>query len=225
MGSWKLLDGNHAAAWGARLSNAQVVGIYPITPQTEVVSQISQFVADGEMKAELVVAECEHSALSICIGASAMGSRAFTASCSQGIVHMEEPIWFVPGYRLPIVMGVVNRPIAFPAGESKHGPISLVEPGFPVIFVCPMDSTHKTIIGNIMEMKARGASIIAILEEEDEEIKRLADDYIEVPKGIPEVLSPTLFVIPLQLLAYYLAVEKGLDPDKPRNLAKSVTVK
>ena len=115
--------------------------------------------------------------------------------------------------------------IAFPAGESKHGPISLVEPGFPVIFVCPMDSTHKTIIGNIMEMKARGASIIAILEEEDEEIKRLADDYIEVPKGIPEVLSPTLFVIPLQLLAYYLAVEKGLDPDKPRNLAKSVTVK
>jgi glucosamine--fructose-6-phosphate aminotransferase (isomerizing) len=76
-----------------------------------------------------------------------------------------------------------------------------------------------------MEMKARGASIIAIIEEGDEEIKALADDYVEVPKGIPEVLSPIPFAIPLQLLAYYMALEKGLDPDMPRNLAKSVTVK
>jgi glucosamine--fructose-6-phosphate aminotransferase (isomerizing) len=115
--------------------------------------------------------------------------------------------------------------IAFPAGESKHGPISLVEEGFPVVFICPKDDTHKTIIGNIMEMKARGASIIAVIEEGDEEVKRLTDDYIEVPKGIPDVLSPIPFVVPLQLLAYYMAVERGYDPDKPRNLAKSVTVK
>ncbi|MEM2946865.1 MAG: glutamine--fructose-6-phosphate transaminase (isomerizing) [Candidatus Bathyarchaeia archaeon] len=115
--------------------------------------------------------------------------------------------------------------IAFPAGESKHGPISLIEEGFPVIFICPKDDTHKTIIGNIMEMKARGASVIALIEEGDDEVKRLADDYVEVPKGIPDVLSPIPFVIPLQLLAYYMAVERGYDPDKPRNLAKSVTVK
>ncbi len=116
--------------------------------------------------------------------------------------------------------------IAFPAGESKHGPISLIEPGFPVIFICPKDgATHKTLIGNIMEMKARGASIISIIEEEDEEIKKLSDDYIEVPKGIPELLSPIPFIIPLQLFAYFMAVEKGLNPDMPRNLAKSVTVK
>jgi glucosamine--fructose-6-phosphate aminotransferase (isomerizing) len=115
--------------------------------------------------------------------------------------------------------------IAFPAGESKHGPISLVEEGFPVVFICPKDDTHKTIIGNIMEMKARGASIIAVIEEGDEEVKRLTDNYIEVPKGIPDVLSPIPFVVPLQLLAYYMAVERGYDPDKPRNLAKSVTVK
>jgi glucosamine--fructose-6-phosphate aminotransferase (isomerizing) len=76
-----------------------------------------------------------------------------------------------------------------------------------------------------MEMKARGASIIALLEEGDEEIKKLADDYIEVPKGIPEVLSPIPYVVPLQLLAYYMAIERGCNPDKPRNLAKSVTVK
>jgi len=115
--------------------------------------------------------------------------------------------------------------IAFPAGESKHGPISLIEEGLPVVFICPKDDTHKTIIGNIMEMKARGASIIAVIEEGDEEVKGLADDYVEVPKGIPDVLSPIPFVVPLQLLAYYMAVERGYDPDKPRNLAKSVTVK
>jgi glucosamine--fructose-6-phosphate aminotransferase (isomerizing) len=115
--------------------------------------------------------------------------------------------------------------LAYPAGESKHGPISLIESGFPVIFICPKDSTHRSIIGNIMEMKARGASIIAIIEKGDEEIKKLADDYIELDSGLPEVLSPIPFVIPLQLLAYYMALERGCDPDKPRNLAKSVTVK
>jgi glucosamine--fructose-6-phosphate aminotransferase (isomerizing) len=115
--------------------------------------------------------------------------------------------------------------IAFPAGESKHGPISLIEDGFPVVFICPRDDTHRTVIGNIMEMKARGAHIIAVVEEGDQDIKALADDYIEVPKGIPPVLSPIPFAIPLQLLAYYTALEKGYDPDMPRNLAKSVTVK
>jgi glutamine---fructose-6-phosphate transaminase (isomerizing) len=115
--------------------------------------------------------------------------------------------------------------IAFPAGESKHGPISLIEDGFPVVFVCPKDDTHRTVISNIMEMKARGAHIIAVVEEGDQDVKSLADDYIEVPKGIPSVLSPIPFAVPLQLLAYYTALEKGFNPDMPRNLAKSVTVK
>jgi len=115
--------------------------------------------------------------------------------------------------------------IAYPAGESKHGPISLIELGFPVVFVCPKDGTHKTIIGNIMEMKARGASIISVIEEGDEEIKSLSDEYFEVPGNMPEVLSPIPFVVPLQLFAYYMAVERGCNPDMPRNLAKSVTVK
>jgi glucosamine--fructose-6-phosphate aminotransferase (isomerizing) len=140
-----------------------------------------------------------------------LGRGISTATAYEGRLKLME-IAYVPA-------------IAFPAGESKHGPISLVEPGFPVVFVCPKDETHKTVIGNIMEMKARGAAIIAIVEEGDEEIKNLADDYVEVPKGIPEVLSPIPFVIPLQLLAYYMAVERGYNPDMPRNLAKSVTVK
>jgi glucosamine--fructose-6-phosphate aminotransferase (isomerizing) len=140
-----------------------------------------------------------------------LGRGISTATAYEGRLKLME-IAYVPA-------------IAFPAGESKHGPISLVEPGFPVVFICPKDETHKTVIGNIMEMKARGASIIAVIEEGDEEIKKLADDYVEVPKGIPEVLSPIPFVIPLQLLAYYMAVERGHNPDMPRNLAKSVTVK
>jgi glucosamine--fructose-6-phosphate aminotransferase (isomerizing) len=115
--------------------------------------------------------------------------------------------------------------IAFPAGESKHGPISLIEPGFPVVFICPPDGTRKTLIGNIMEMKARGASVIVVCEEGDKEIISLADDYVEITAGIPEVLSPIPYVVPLQLFAYYVALERGCDPDMPRNLAKSVTVK
>jgi glucosamine--fructose-6-phosphate aminotransferase (isomerizing) len=140
-----------------------------------------------------------------------LGRGISTATAYEGRLKLME-IAYVPA-------------IAFPAGESKHGPISLVEQGFPVVFICPKDETHKTVVGNIMEMKARGASIIAVIEEGDEEVGRLADDYVEVPKGVPDVLSPIPFVIPLQLLAYYMAVEKGYDPDKPRNLAKSVTVK
>jgi len=115
--------------------------------------------------------------------------------------------------------------LAYPAGESKHGPISLIEDGFPVVFICPKGDTHRSIIGNIMEMKARGASIIAIIEKDDEKIKNLADDYIEIETELPEILSPIPFVVPLQLLAYYMALERGCDPDQPRNLAKSVTVK
>ncbi|MGC8895605.1 MAG: glutamine--fructose-6-phosphate transaminase (isomerizing) [Candidatus Bathyarchaeia archaeon] len=140
-----------------------------------------------------------------------LGRGISTATAYEGRLKLME-IAYVPA-------------IAFPAGESKHGPISLIEPGFPVVFICPKDETHKIIVGNIMEMKARGASIIAVMEEGDEEIKSLADDWIEMPKGIPEVLSPIPYIIPLQLLAYYMAVERGHNPDMPRNLAKSVTVK
>jgi len=115
--------------------------------------------------------------------------------------------------------------IALPAGESKYGPVNLIQPGFPTIFICPRDETHETIIEDIKEAKALGASVIAIVEEGDEEIKALADDYVEIVKGMPEVFSSILYVIPLQLFAYYMAVERGLDPDRPRHLTKAVTVK
>jgi glutamine---fructose-6-phosphate transaminase (isomerizing) len=114
--------------------------------------------------------------------------------------------------------------LAYPAGESKHGPISIIEEGVACVFICPRGENHIEIIGSIMEMKARGAHIIALCEENDEEINRISDDVIEMPKNIPELLSPIPYSIPLQLFAYNIAVMKGLNPDKPRNLAKSVTV-
>ena len=114
--------------------------------------------------------------------------------------------------------------IAYPAGESKHGFIALIQEGFPVIFVAPKDETHKRIIGNIMEMKARGARVISIIEEGDEEIRNLSDRVIEIGESLPSLLTPLVYVVPMQLLAYYLSIIKGHDPDYPRNLAKSVTV-
>ncbi len=114
--------------------------------------------------------------------------------------------------------------LAYPAGESKHGPISIIEDGVTCVFVCPQGETRPHIVGSIMEMKSRGARIISICEEGDSDIIRLSDQVIEMPKGIPEVLSPIVYIAPMQLLAYKLAVMKGLDPDMPRNLAKSVTV-
>ncbi|HZY93421.1 MAG TPA: glutamine--fructose-6-phosphate transaminase (isomerizing) [Candidatus Bathyarchaeia archaeon] len=114
--------------------------------------------------------------------------------------------------------------IAYPAGESKHGFIALIEDGFPVIFVAPKDDTHKRVVGNIMEMKARGARIISIIEEGDEEIRGLSDQALEIPESLPALVTPLVYVVPLQLLAYHLSVIKGHDPDYPRNLAKSVTV-
>lgn len=114
--------------------------------------------------------------------------------------------------------------LAYPAGESKHGPISIVEKDTACVFICPRGETHAEVIGSIMEMKARGAKIISICEEGDKDIKRISDEVIEMPSSIPELLSPIPYIVPMQLLAYEIAVLKGLDPDKPRNLAKSVTV-
>jgi glucosamine--fructose-6-phosphate aminotransferase (isomerizing) len=117
-----------------------------------------------------------------------------------------------------------NHAEGYSAGESKHGPIALVEDGFPVVFVAPNDDTRNRIIGNIMEMKARGASIISVTENGDSDLESLSDHVFTIPKGIEPEFSIIPYVIPLQLFSYYVARRKGFDPDKPRNLAKSVTV-
>jgi glucosamine--fructose-6-phosphate aminotransferase (isomerizing) len=111
----------------------------------------------------------------------------------------------------------------YPAAEMKHGPIALIDENMPVVFIAPKDSTYEKIVSNIQEVKARGGKIIAIITEEDEFLKNLVDYTIKIPHTI-RMLMPILSVIPLQLLAYHIAVKKGLNVDQPRNLAKSVTV-
>jgi glucosamine--fructose-6-phosphate aminotransferase (isomerizing) len=111
----------------------------------------------------------------------------------------------------------------YPAAEMKHGPIALIDNQMPVVFIALQDSSYEKIISNIQEVKARNGRVIAIVNEGDEVVKNMAEFVIEIPKT-EEILSPILSVLPLQLLAYHIAVLRGCDVDQPRNLAKSVTV-
>jgi glutamine---fructose-6-phosphate transaminase (isomerizing) len=111
----------------------------------------------------------------------------------------------------------------YPAAEMKHGPIALIDQSMPVVFMCTRDSAYDKVMSNMMEVRARRGVIIAIATEGDTEVERLADHVIHVPQTLP-MLQPLLSVIPLQLLAYHVAVQRGCDVDQPRNLAKSVTV-
>ncbi|HDP95274.1 MAG TPA: glutamine--fructose-6-phosphate transaminase (isomerizing) [Candidatus Aminicenantes bacterium] len=111
----------------------------------------------------------------------------------------------------------------YPAGEMKHGPISLIDENFPTVAIAPMDSVYEKMISNIQEIKARNGRILAVTNSAAGKVNSIADDVIVVPRTI-ELLQPILNIIPLQLFAYYIARHKGCDIDKPRNLAKSVTV-
>jgi glutamine---fructose-6-phosphate transaminase (isomerizing) len=111
----------------------------------------------------------------------------------------------------------------YPAAEMKHGPIALIDENMPVVFIAPNDAVHSKIVSNVEEVKARGGQVIAIINEGDAEIQRLAVATITIPKTT-DLLTPILTSIPLQLFSYYVAVLRGCNVDQPRNLAKSVTV-
>jgi glutamine---fructose-6-phosphate transaminase (isomerizing) len=111
----------------------------------------------------------------------------------------------------------------YPAAEMKHGPIALIDENMPVVFIAPRDAVHSKIVSNIEEVKARGGKVIALINEGDTEIERLADATFTIPETL-DLLTPILTSIPLQLLSYYVAVSRGCNVDQPRNLAKSVTV-
>jgi glucosamine--fructose-6-phosphate aminotransferase (isomerizing) len=111
----------------------------------------------------------------------------------------------------------------YPFGEMKHGPIALIDEKFPTMAIATQDSVYEKTLSGIQEIKARGGKVIAIATKGDKEIHKLVDDVIYIPKTL-EMLTPLLSVVPLQLFAYHFAASKSLDVDKPRNLAKSVTV-
>lgn len=112
---------------------------------------------------------------------------------------------------------------AYAAGELKHGPLALVEEGIPMISLATQESVFEKMVSNIQEVKARGAYVFGMAKENNTELQKTVDQIIYIPKTI-DLLAPVLTVIPLQLLAYYTCLERGFDVDKPRNLAKSVTV-
>jgi len=111
----------------------------------------------------------------------------------------------------------------YPAAEMKHGPIALIDANMPVVFLAPKDEVYAKVVSNMQEVRARGGRIIAVTSDGNGDLRHLVDHQLCVPASAP-LLSPLLTVIPLQLLAYHIAVRRGCDVDRPRNLAKSVTV-
>ena len=111
----------------------------------------------------------------------------------------------------------------YPAGEMKHGPIALVDENLPVVVLAPHDAWREKTLSNLREVKSRDGIALVVTTREDKELEGLADHVLVIPETLPE-LQPVISVIPLQLLAYHIAVRRGCDVDQPRNLAKSVTV-
>jgi glucosamine--fructose-6-phosphate aminotransferase (isomerizing) len=138
---------------------------------------------------------------------------------------------WVRGYNFPVALeGALKlkeisyiHAEGYPAAEMKHGPIALVDESLPVVFVATKDAHHHKVVSNIQEIKARKGKVLAVVTEGDETTLDLCDDVFVVPEA-DEIVAPMLNVIPLQLLAYYIGIAKNYDVDKPRNLAKSVTV-
>ncbi len=150
---------------------------------------------------------------------------------AENFVDAKNFLYLGRGYNFPVALeGALKlkeisyiHAEGYPAAEMKHGPIALIDKNMPTVFLAPRDSVYDKILSNIEEVKAREGKIITISTEDDDKLESLSDYVIKIP-GTIRMLMPILNVIPLQLLAYHIAVKKGLDVDQPRNLAKSVTV-
>ena len=160
-----------------------------------------------------------------------LGQNKRIADFAKTFTYAQNFIYLGRGYNFPVAMeGALKlkeisyiHAEGYPAAEMKHGPIALISQEMPVVVVAPHCGTYEKVVSNIQEIKARKGRVIAVVTEGDELVSKIADYIIEVPVT-EECLTPLLTVIPLQLLAYHIAVVKGCDVDQPRNLAKSVTV-
>jgi glucosamine--fructose-6-phosphate aminotransferase (isomerizing) len=150
---------------------------------------------------------------------------------AERLVRASNVLYLGRGYNFPVGLeGALKlkeisyiHAEGYPAAEMKHGPIALIDDLMPVVFVAPKDGVYQKIVSNVEEVKARGGRVIAVVTEGDTGLAKLAEHRIEVPETL-DLLTPILTVLPLQLLAYYIAVRRGCNVDQPRNLAKSVTV-
>ena len=160
-----------------------------------------------------------------------LGQNKHIADVSKTFTYAQNFIYLGRGYNFPVALeGALKlkeisyiHAEGYPAAEMKHGPIALISQEMPVVVVAPHCGTYEKVVSNIQEIKARKGRVIAIVTAGDKLVSKIADFTIEVPET-EECLTPLLTVIPLQLIAYHIAVIKGCDVDQPRNLAKSVTV-
>ncbi len=150
---------------------------------------------------------------------------------AERLVRATNVLYLGRGYNFPVALeGALKlkeisyiHAEGYPAAEMKHGPIALIDDLMPVVFIAPQDAVYQKVVSNVEEVKARGGRVIAIVTEGDTGLAKLADQQVEIPETL-DLLTPVLSVLPLQLLAYYIAVRRGCNVDQPRNLAKSVTV-
>ena len=150
---------------------------------------------------------------------------------AKRFMRAQNALYLGRGYNFPVALeGALKlkeisyiHAEGYPAAEMKHGPIALIDDMMPVILVAPRDRVYQKIVSNLEEVKARCGRVLAVVTEGDDRIARLADEVLTIPETL-DVLTPVLSVLPLQLFAYYAAVHRGCDVDRPRNLAKSVTV-
>ena len=199
-------SGNVAAANGVRLSRAQVIAAYPITPQTPLTEKLSEFVDAGEMEAQYIPVESEHSALSVCIAASSAGARAFTATSANGLLYMNEQLHWAAGARLPIVMCVVNRGIGAPwtVWNDHQDAFSQRDTGWIQIYACD----HQQIIDTVIQA-------YAIAETVSIPVMVCYDGYILSHTYMPFELADSDIV---DRFLPDFTPEFPLDPKKPCNL-------
>jgi glucosamine--fructose-6-phosphate aminotransferase (isomerizing) len=163
--------------------------------------------------------------------ARALQLDAEVKSLAQAYVEERNALYLGRGVNFPVALeGALKlkeisyvHAEGYPAAEMKHGPIALIDDDMPVVFLAPRDHVYLKVLSNMEEVKARGGRIIAITSEGNGDLRRLAAHQLKVPAVAP-LLSPVVTVLPLQLLAYHIATLRGCDVDRPRNLAKSVTV-
>jgi pyruvate/2-oxoacid:ferredoxin oxidoreductase alpha subunit len=204
-GNTRILDGNNAAAQGAKLSRVQVIAAYPITPQSPVTEKLSEFVEKGELDAQYVAVESEHSALAVCTSASTVGARTFTASSSHGLAYMHEMLHWAAGARLPVVLACVNRAIGAPWNvlNDQQDSVSQRDTGWIQIYA----RNNQEILDSIIQAYKIAESVyVPVMVCYDGFVL----SHTEMPVNVPSQEDVDRFLPPYK-------PHTVLDPANPRN--------
>ena len=214
----RMMEGNEAAAWGAKLSRVEVVPVYPITPQTEIVSYIATFISEGSMKTQYIKVEGEHTAMAAACGASATGARVFTASASQGIAYMDEALWLPPGRRLPIVMCDVNRAIAPLGGlrPDQNDSLHQRDKGWIQLYCDNSQEVLDTIIQAYRIGEDRRVYLPVMVCYDGYFVSATA-----TPTSVPAQEEVDDFLPPYKHEMYSMMPENYKAPQRPRSFAKA----